>query len=71
MDEESRRETILPRALGVFPQRKAGSKACRQKSAEARLRQGGTIALEAEGIALPAGPKSPRKNWGWARPNSL
>ena len=23
--------------------------------------------LESEGIALPAEPRSPRKNWGWAR----
>ena len=23
--------------------------------------------MESEGIALPAGPRSSRKNWGWAR----
>ena len=27
--------------------------------------------LESEGIALPAGPRSPHKNWGWARVNQL
>ena len=36
MDEESRRERILPGPSSVFPQRKAGSKRCRETSAEAR-----------------------------------
>jgi hypothetical protein len=64
MDEESRRERILSGVSSVFPQRKAGSKACRQRSVEARLLYGGTTALEFEGIALLAGPRASYKTGG-------
>jgi hypothetical protein len=67
MDEESRRERILQGASDAGPQRKAGSKGCREGSAEARLVWEGTTALESEGIALPAGFKASHKNWGWAK----
>jgi hypothetical protein len=36
MDEESRRENILPGASDPFPQKKAASKGCRETSVEAR-----------------------------------
>jgi hypothetical protein len=64
MDEESRWERILSAASSVFPQRKAGSKACRETSVEARLLQGGTTALESEGIAFLAGPGASYKTGG-------
>ena len=64
MDEESRRERILPGRSSVLPQRKAGSKDYRETSAEARLLQGGTTASESEGTALPAGPGPPYKTGG-------
>ena len=61
MDEESRGEKILPGVSSVFPQRKAGSKGYEETSAEARPLQGGTTALESEGIAIPAGPEASPK----------
>jgi hypothetical protein len=69
MDEESRRERIFPGASRAFPQRKAVSKGYRETSAEPRLRQEATTALESEGIALPAGPGTSPKTGGgpvWA-----
>ena len=39
MDEESRREGILPEASGAFPGGKAGSRGCRKTPVEARLLQ--------------------------------
>jgi len=64
MDEESRGERIVPGPSSPFPQRKVGSKGCPEISAEARLLQGGTTALESEGIALPAGYGSSHKTGG-------
>ena len=64
MDEESRRERIVPGPSSPFPQRKAGSEDCRETSAEARLLEGGAAALESEEIALPAGPGTSYKTGG-------
>jgi len=55
MDEESGRERILPRAQGVFPQRKAGSKGCRETSAEARLPEGGITGWSLKESLSPLG----------------
>jgi len=55
MDEETRRERIVPGPSGPFPQRKAGSKGSPKTSAEARLLLRGNTALDSEGIAFPAG----------------
>ena len=59
-----RGERIVPGPSSPFPQRKAGLKGYPETSAEARLLQKGTTALESEGIALPAGPGTSYKTGG-------
>jgi len=71
MDEESRREKILPGTSGVFPQRKAGSKGYRETSAKARPFQRRTTASESEGIALLAGRRAYTKTGGGHAPFTL